>query len=174
MLEWGRGDSVAKDNSFDIVSEPDWGELGNAVDQTRREADQRYDFRGHDVHIDWSRKEGTVTLEGPAGMVLDALVTAFEQKCARRNVSLRFLDAAPMEPLSGDRGRVVYKIRAGLTTETAKRIQQAIRATKIKVDAQIQEDIIRVSGKSRDDLQAVIAAIKTEDFGVELQFTNYR
>jgi uncharacterized protein YajQ (UPF0234 family) len=165
---------VAKDNSFDIVSEPDWGELTNAVDQTRREAAQRYDFRGHDLVIDFDRKAATVTLEGPAGLVLDALVEVFEQKCARRGVSLRFLDRGPVEPLPQDRGRVVVKIRSGLGTEVAKRMQQAIRATKLKVDAQIQGDAIRVSGKSRDDLQAVIQALKAQDFGVELAFTNYR
>ena len=165
---------MAKDNSFDIVSEPDWGELANAVEQTRREAEQRYDFRGHDIVVDYSRKDATVTLEAPAGMVLDALVAVFEQKCARRQVSLKFLDKKPAEPLPKDRARVVMAIRSGLETDVAKRIQQAVRATKLKVDAQIQGPTIRVSGKSRDDLQAVIHALQGQDFGVELSFTNYR
>lgn len=165
---------MAKDNSFDVVSEPDWGEVGNAVDQTRRETEQRYDFRGHDLLIDFSRKDNRVTLEGPAGMVLDALVTTFEQKWARRGLSLRFLDRAEPAGLGGDRARITLNIRHGLSGDTAKQIQQAIRTTKIKVDAQIQGDAIRVSGKNRDDLQAVIRTLKEEDFGVELTFTNYR
>ena len=157
-----------------MVSEPDWGEVTNAVDQTRRDAEQRYDFRGHDLTIDWSRKDAAVTLEAPAGMVLDALVTTFEQKCARRDISLRYLERGDMIPLSGDRGRVVMTIRHGLDTETAKKIQQAIRATKLKVDAQIQGDIVRVSGRDRDDLQRIIQTLKDQDFGVELAFSNYR
>ncbi len=165
---------MAKENSFDIVSEPDWGEVLNAVDQTRREAEQRYDFRGHDLSIDWNRKESRVTLEGPAGMVLDALATTFEQKWARRGLSLRFLDRQDPVPLGGDRARLVMQVRHGLATDTAKQVTQAVRALKLKVDAQIQGDAIRVSGKSRDDLQAVQRALEGQDFGVELRFTNYR
>jgi len=164
---------MAKENSFDIVSEPDLGEVTNAVDQTRREVAQRYDFRGHDVTITWDR-DRTIILEAPAGMVMDALLTVLEQKMARRGVSLRFLEIGPREPRGNDRARVTIALRRGLTNETAKQIAQAVRGLKLKVDPQIQANIVRVSGKSKDDLQAVIAALKQQDFGVELAFTNYR
>src|SRR5579875_3195411 len=167
------GIAMAKENSFDIVSEPDLGEVTNAVDQTRREVAQRYDFRGHDVTITWDR-DRTIILEAPAGMVMDALLTVLEQKMARRGVSLRFLEIGPREPRGNDRARVTIALRRGLTNETAKQIAQAVRGLKLKVDPQIQANIVRVSGKSKDDLQAVIAALKQQDFGVELAFTNYR
>lgn len=164
---------MAKDNSFDIVSEPDLGEVTNAVDQTEREVAQRYDFRGHDITIEWDR-DHTIVLEAPEGMVMDALLTVLDQKMARRGVSLRFLETGPREPRSNNRARVTVTLKRGLSPETAKQISQAIRGLKIKVDPQIQGSIVRVSGKDKDDLQTVIAALKQQDFGVELGFTNYR
>lgn len=164
---------MAKDNSFDVVSEPDLGEVTNAVDQTQREVGQRYDFRGHDVVVQWDG-DAVITLEAPAGLVMDALVTVLEQKLARRGVSLRFLDIGEPEPRGHDRVRLTVRLKRGLSAETAKAIVQSIRALKLKVEAQIQGDLVRVSGKSRDDLQAVIAHLKQQDFGVELGYTNYR
>jgi uncharacterized protein YajQ (UPF0234 family) len=164
---------MAKDNSFDVVSEPDLGEVANAVEQTRREVAQRYDFHNHDVQLDWDG-EATITLEAPAGLVMETLVTVLEQKMARRGVSLRFLDVGPPEDRGKDRARIVVRLKRGLTQATAKAIVQSIRSLKLKVEPQIQGDIARVSGKSRDDLQAVIAHLKGQDFGVELSYTNYR
>lgn len=165
---------MAKENTFDVVSEPDLGEVTNAVDQTRKEVVQRYDFRGHNIEVDWNAKDGIIRLDAPAGMVMDALVTTLEQKFARRGVSLRFLDPKDPEPYGMDRARQTITLKRGLTPETAKKIQQVIRSTKLKVDAQIQGELIRVSGKDRDDLQAVIKVLREQDFGVELAFTNYR
>lgn len=165
---------MAKENSFDIVSEPDWGEITNAVDQAQREVGQRFDFRGHNPSILWDRKAGTITLEAPAGMLLEALVTVVEQKLARREVSLRFFDRGEPEPHGAGRARLVLQVKQGLDADQAKKIQQAIRAMKLKVETQIQGEAIRVSAKSRDDLQAVIRNIKAQDFGIELAFTNYR
>lgn len=164
---------MAKDNSFDIVSEPDLGEVTNAVDQTEREVAQRYDFRGHAITVAWDR-DHIIVLEAPEGMVMDALVTVLEQKLARRGVSLRFLDTGPREPRSNNRARLSITLKRGLSPEAAKSIAQAVRSLKIKVDPQIQGNVVRVSGKNRDDLQAVIAHLNQEDFGVELSFTNYR
>jgi len=164
---------MAKDNSFDVVSEPDRGEVANAVEQTRREVAQRYDFRNHDVHVGWDG-EATITLEAPAGLVMETLVTVLEQKMARRGVSLRFLDVGPPEDRGKDRARIVVRLKRGLTQATAKAIVQSIRSLKLKVEPQIQGDVVRVSGKSKDDLQAVIAHLKGQDFGVELSYTNYR
>ncbi|MCL5967616.1 MAG: YajQ family cyclic di-GMP-binding protein [Firmicutes bacterium] len=164
---------MAKDNSFDIVSEPDLGEVTNAVDQTEREVAQRYDFRGHDITVEWDR-ERTIVLEAPSGMVMDSLLAVLEQKLARRGVSLRFLDTGVPESRSNDRARITITLKRGLTPETAKQVAAAVRALKIKVDPQIQGSIVRVSGKNKDDLQTVIAQLQQQDFGVELGFTNYR
>lgn len=165
---------MAKDNSFDVVSEPDWGELTNAVDQTRHEVASRYDFRGQDVEVAYDRKQLRIVLDAPAGMVMDALVAALEQRCARRGISLRFLDKQEPERHGMDRARLTIRIKSGIETEVAKKIQQAVRALKLKVDTQIQGDALRVSGKNRDDLQAVMRALDSQDFGIELAYTNYR
>ncbi len=165
---------MAKDNSFDVVSEPDWGELTNAVDQTRHEVASRYDFRGQDVEVAYDRKQLRIVLDAPAGMVMDALVATLEQRCARRGISLRFLDKQEPERHGMDRARLTIRIKSGIETEVAKKIQQAVRALKLKVDTQIQGDALRVSGKNRDDLQAVMRALDSQDFGIELAYTNYR
>ncbi|MCL8207764.1 MAG: YajQ family cyclic di-GMP-binding protein [Actinomycetia bacterium] len=165
---------MAKDSSFDIVSEPDWGEIANAVHQAQQEAGQRFDFRGHDVEIRWDRKAALITVEAPAGLVLEAAVALVEQRLARRGVPLRFLAPGDPEPRGGDRAQVVLTVRHGIPPDVAKRIQQAVRALKLKVDVAIQGDALRVSGKQKDDLQAVIRHLKSQDFGVELAFTNYR
>ena len=166
---------MAKDSSFDVVSEPDMAEVQNAVDQTRREASQRYDFRGQDVAVGYDAKAGAVTLEAPAGMVLEALERLFLERAAKRGVALRFFDVpGEAEGLSHDRARKAIGLRRGLTTEKAKEIQKAIKALDLKVDAQVQGDAVRVSAKSKDDLQAVIRALRERDFGVELAYANYR
>jgi len=165
---------VAKDNSFDIVSEPDWAEVLNAIDQVRRETANRYDFRGHSITVDYDDKAHEIRLDAPSGMIMDALSTVVGEKMARRNVSLRFLDYGEVEPHGMDRARRTIKLKAGIATADAKKIQKAIRDLGVKVDTQIQGDAIRVSGKSRDDLQRVIQALKAQDFGIELVFTNFR
>ena len=166
---------MAKDNSFDIVSEPDMSEVQNAVEQTRRESQQRYDFRGQDVSVTLDSKAGTITLEAPSGLVMESLERLFLERAAKRNVALRFFDIpAEPEPMSHDRGRKVLTLRRGLTPDKGKEIQKAIKALGLKVDAQVQGDLVRVSAKSRDDLQAVIQAVRAADFGVELDFVNYR
>lgn len=166
---------MAKDSSFDVVSEPDMAEVQNAVDQTRREAGQRYDFRGQDVRVELDMKSGTVTLEAPAGMVLEALEHLFLERAAKRAVSLRFFDVpAAAEPLSHDRARKAIVLRRGLTPEKAKEIQKAVKALGLKVEAQVQGDAVRVSAKNKDDLQGVIRALRERDFDVELAYANYR
>ncbi len=168
-------ENVAKESSFDVVSEPDMAEVTNAVDQTRREAGQRYDFRGQNVSVELDGKAGAVTLEAPAGMVLEALERLFLERAARRGVPLRFFDVPPeAEPMSHDRARKVLTLRRGLSADKAKEIQKAVKALGVRVDAQVQGDSVRVVGKSKDDLQAVIRALRERDFGVELAYTNYR
>ena len=166
---------MAKDSSFDVVSEPDMAEVQNALDQTRREAGQRYDFRGHDVSVALDANQGAIVLEAPAGMVMEALERLFLERAAKRGVALRFFDVpAAAEGLSHDRARKVLTLRRGLTSDKAKEIQKAIRALGVRVEAQVQGDSVRVSAKSKDDLQAVIRALSERDFGVEIAYTNYR
>lgn len=166
---------MPKDNSFDIVSEPDMAEVQNAVEQTRRESAQRFDFRGQDVAVDLDAKAGTITLEAPAGMVMEAFERLLLERVSKRGISLRFLDVpAEAEGLSHDRARKAITLKRGLTAEKAKEIQKAVKALGLKVDPQVQADMVRVSGKNKDDLQAVIRAMRDQDFGVELAYANFR
>lgn len=165
---------MAKDSSFDVVSEPDFAEVANAVDQTRREAGTRYDFRGHGVTVEWDAKTLTIRLEAPAGMVMDALVSVLQDRMARRNVSLKFLEVGAPEPRGIERAAVLVKVRRGIETAAAKAIQRAVKEAGIKVETQIQGDAVRVSGKNKDDLQRVIQLLKARDFGIELNFVNFR
>lgn len=165
---------MAKDSSFDIVSEPDWSEVLNAIDQTRREVSTRYDFRGHDITIDYDQAKHVIALDAPEGLVMDSLCTVLGEKMARRQVSLKFLDFGAVEPHGMARSRVQVTLKAGIETDAAKRIQKAIRGLGVKVDVQIQGTSLRVSGKNRDDLQAVIQFLKSQDFGMELAYTNFR
>lgn len=165
---------MAKDSSFDIVSEPDWSEVLNAIDQTRREANTRYDFRGQDIAIDYDQSKHIITLEAPEGLVMDSLKTVLGEKMARRQVSLKFLEFGAVEPHGMARARVTVTIKSGIETDMAKKIQKAIRGVGVKVEPQIQGDALRVSGKNRDDLQAVIQFLKSQDFGIELAFVNFR
>lgn len=165
---------MAKDSSFDIVSEPDWSEVINGVDQTRREVAQRYDFRGHEITVGWDAVAKAVRLEAPAGMVMEALSTVLGEKMAKRGVALAYFDFKPVVVSGMDRASREVLVRHGLETPVAKSIQKAIRALPAKVDCQIQGDALRVTAKSKDDLQSIIVWMKSQDFGVELTATNYR
>lgn len=165
---------MPKDSTFDVVSEPDWSEVLNAIDQTRREASTRYDFRGHDVTIDYDQSGHVISLDAPEGLVMDSLRTVLGEKMAKRSVSLRFLEFGQPESHGMARQRVVVTVKSGISTDVAKKMQKAIRGIGVKVEPQIQGEAIRVSGKNRDDLQAVIQFLKTQDFGIELVFTNFR
>ncbi len=165
---------MPKESSFDVVCEPNWAEVTNAVDQVRRETRQRYDFRGHEVIVDWDAAAKTVWLDAPAGMVMDALATVLNEKMAKRGVDLAYLDYEPVVLGGKDRARRAIRIRHGLDPATAKLIQKAIKALPLKVDVQIQGDAVRVSGKSKDDLQRVIVWMDQQDFGLKLTATNYR
>lgn len=165
---------MAKESSFDIVSAPNWAEVLNAVDQTRRETTQRYDFRDQNVEVDYDPGTKIITLRAPAGMVMESLSTVLGEKMAKRGVSLRFLDFKEPVPSSGDRSVREVHIRHGLDTTVAKAVQKGVRGLGLKVEAQVQGDAVRVSGKNKDDLQAVIRWMKGQDFGVELAADNFR
>lgn len=164
---------MAKLESFDIVSKVNLQEVQNAVDQTRREVAQRYDFKGSPATVEWDGK-GEITLVAENDFRLEALVEILKMKMTRRGVAVRSLEFGKPTPASGGQVRQVVKVVQGISKEKAKEIVAAIKELKLKVQPQIMEDQIRVQGKSRDELQAVIQALKQRDFGVELQFTNYR
>ena len=161
------------DASFDIVSKVDHQEADNALNQAAKELSQRFDFRGTGTGIDWSGKEA-MTIESETEERALAAVEVFKEKLIKRNISLKAFEAG--EPaVSGKTYKVSGKILQGIESDKAKEISKAIRDEKLKgVQAQIQGDQLRVSGKKKDDLQAVIALLKGKDFGIALQFTNYR
>jgi uncharacterized protein YajQ (UPF0234 family) len=163
---------MASLSSFDIVSDFDHQEMKNALDQTLREIHTRYDLKDTKTTIEATDTQLTITTnsEYTLGAVRDLL----ESKLIRRGLSLKILDYGEEEPASGARVRQVVKLRRGVPEELAKRISKRIRDDFKKVTPQIQGNAVRVQAKNKDDLQAVIQALKAEDFPVALQFVNYR
>jgi cyclic-di-GMP-binding protein len=164
---------VALVPSFDVVSEVDMQEVKNAVDQASREAATRFDFKGTDSTIELSGQE--IVLESATEDRLKALNQVLEEKLVRREVSLKSLDLGKIEEASRGRARQRATIRAGIAQEHGKKINKIIKDLGLKgVSSQIQGDQVRVTGKKRDDLQAVIQKLKEEDLGIPLQFQNMR
>ena len=163
---------MASDSSFDVVSDFDRQELKNALDQARREIATRYDFRGATAEIEEEKESLVVRVDGE--LRLKALRDILESKAVKRGVDLRTFDWGKQEAAGGDTLRVVVKLRRGLDDSTAKHIAKAIRDAFPKVKTQIQGPAVRVTGKSRDELQAVIAHLGSLPLDVPLQFENYR
>lgn len=166
---------MAKDCSFDVVSEFDRQELVNAVDQVKREVSSRFDLKdsNSDIILD-SDKSITITTNDE--MKLKNIYDILQSKLVKRNLNIRILDAQPIENALGGNVRQVYKLKKGLTQELAKKISSDIKDMKIKVQPSIQGDSVRVSGKDKDDLQKVIQMLRQneEKYDYPLQFTNYR
>ncbi len=166
---------MAKDCSFDVVSEFDRQELVNAVDQVKREVSSRFDLKdsNSDIVLD-SDKSITITTNDE--MKLRNIYDILQSKLVKRNLSIRILDAQPVENALGGNVRQVYKLKKGLTQELAKKISSDIKDMKMKVQPSIQGDSVRVSGKDKDDLQKVIQMLRQneEKYDYPLQFTNYR
>jgi uncharacterized protein YajQ (UPF0234 family) len=161
------------DPSFDVVSKVDRQEVDNALNQAAKELAQRFDFRGTGASISWSGEEG-VTLQAGTEERTKAALDVFKEKLVKRGISLKALDAGEPQA-SGKNYRISASILQGIESEKAKAIAKKIRDEGPKgVQAQIQGDQLRVTGKKKDDLQAAIALLKAEDFGIALQFTNYR
>ena len=158
--------------SFDIVSEVVWHEVGNAVDQANREIKNRYDFKGSDAQIE--QVEAVLTIladdEYKVGQALDIL----EIKLAKRGVDVGCLDRGLVEERGAGKAQQKIQIRHGIDTELARSLVKEIKAQKLKVQAAIQGQQIRVTGKKRDDLQTVISLLKDQDTEVPLQYTNFR
>ena len=164
---------MAGDVSFDVVSDFDEQELRNALDQVRREVGQRYDFKG--VTVDLTQGRGEVVLVTDDEHRAAAVKDLIESKAVRRNLSLKIFDWGKVEPAGGNKVRQVITLRRGLNDELAKKISKLIRDEFPKVKPQIQGDAVRISGKSKDELQKVISRLRgREDVPVPLQFENYR
>jgi len=163
---------MAGDVSFDVVSDFDEQELRNALDQVRREVGQRYDFKG--VTVDLTQAKDELVLLTDDEYRAAAVKDLIESKAIRRNLSLKIFDWGKVEPAGGNKVRQEVKLRRGLTEEIAKRLTKLIRDEFPKVKSQIQGDAVRVSGKSKDELQKVITRLRELDEPVPLQFQNYR
>jgi cyclic-di-GMP-binding protein len=163
---------MAGDVSFDVVSDFDEQELRNALDQVRREVSQRYDFKG--VTVDLTQNKTELILVTDDEYRAAAIKDLIESKAIRRNLSLKIFDWGKVEPAGGNKVRQEITLRRGLTDDVAKRMTKLIRDEFPKVKSQIQGDAVRVSGKSKDELQKVISRLRELDEPVPLQFQNYR
>lgn len=158
--------------SFDTVCEPDLAEVKNAVDNTAKEVATRFDFKGTAAAIDYKDKE--ISVIGDAEFQLTQIEDVLRGKLAKRNVDVRFLELGNVQKIGGDKVKRVIKVKSGIEAELAKKIQKALKESKLKVQASIQGDSVRVSGAKRDDLQAAMALIRKDVADVPLSFDNLR
>ncbi len=165
---------MAQEFSFDVVSKVDLQEVLNAVQQAGKEIATRFDFRGSASKIEWNEKELALTLTSDDEHKLKSVIDILETRLAKRGIATRSLDFGKVEPAALATVRQVVKVQQGIPSEKAKEIVRAIKDRKIKVQASIQADQVRVSGRAKDDLQAVQTLLRAGDFGLPLQFTNYR
>jgi uncharacterized protein YajQ (UPF0234 family) len=165
---------MASDNSFDIVSKVDMQEVKNAVDQAVKEVDTRFDFKGSDSTIELDEKKATISIATENETRLKSIVDILQSKLHKRGIDIRALDLGKVEEASKGTVRQTATVKQGLDSDTAKKIVKMIKDGGLKVQASIQSDQVRVTGKSRDDLQKVMADLKAADLDVPLQFNNYR
>jgi len=163
---------MAAENSFDIVCKVDMQEVTNALDQARREIDTRYDLKGSKNEVKLEKTDITVLVADD--MKLKAIIDILQSKLHKRGVPLKALDYGKVEEASGGALRQKITVQQGIPIEKAREIVRLVKDSKVRVQIAIQEDQVRVSGKNRDDLQKIIALVKERDFGIALQFTNYR
>lgn len=158
--------------SFDTVCEPNMVEVKNAVENAAKEIGTRFDFKGTAAAIEIKDKE--ITVIGDADFQLQQIMDILVGKLAKRSVDVRFLDKGEVQKMGGDKVKQVVKVRSGIESEQAKKIQKLIKESKVKVQAAIQGDVVRVSGTKRDDLQATMALVRKEMAELPLSFTNFR
>ena len=163
---------MAKENSFDIVSKTDYAELGNALNQTEKEISQRFDFKGSKAAVVLQDKDLVMTAEDETR--LRNMNDILQSKLVKRGISLKALDYQKIEPAAGGTVRQLVKVQQGIPIEKAKEVVKFIKDSKLKVQASIQSETVRVSGKDRDTLQDVMAQLKGKDFGIDMKFDNYR
>ena len=158
--------------SFDVVSEANTVEVKNAVDQSNKEISTRFDFKGTDARIE--QKELELTAYADSDFQLTQVRDVLTAKMTKRNVDVRFLDIGKIEKIGGDKVKQVIKIKNGIESDTAKKIVRSIKDSKMKVQASIQGDAVRVTGAKRDDLQAAMALLRKEISDTPLEFNNFR
>lgn len=165
---------MAKDSSFDVVSQVDMQEVDNAYQQTAREISQRYDLKDSGSTIDLSKAERTVTIVAPADFVARQVTDVFNSKLIKRGVDIKAISWDAPQAASGGSVRVVGRVVEGIDQVCAKKINKDIKDLKLKVKVTIEADKLRVASASKDALQAVIQFLRDQDYGQPLQFTNYR
>lgn len=165
---------ASKNSSFDIVSVINLEEVQNAVNQAMAEIRQRFDFKGSKSEITLDKKESKVAILSDSESKLSSVIDILQGKLVKRKVSLKGLEYGNIEPASGDCVRQSIQIQQGIPQEKGKEIAKAIKGMGLKVQSQIMDDQLRVTGKNKDDLQAVMTHLKEKDFGVAMDFTNYR
>lgn len=166
---------MATNQSFDVSTGVDLQEVDNAVNQATKEVAQRYDFKGTNSTFELDRKEGVIRIDADDRYKLEALLEILRGRLIKRGVSVKNLDPGEIEDGTVGRARQVVRLKQGIDTDTARLIVKAVKDQKYKkVQVAIQGEELRVTSPSRDDLQAVMAFLKAEDFGVDLQFGNYR
>ena len=158
--------------SFDTVCEPNLVEVKNAVDTTAKEIATRFDFKGTSAAIELKDKE--ITLFGDADFQLTQIDEVLLNKMAKRGVDVRFLDKGDVQKMGGDKVKQVLKVRNGIATEDSKKIQKALKESKLKVQASIQGDAVRVTGAKRDDLQAAMSLLRKDITDIPISFNNFR
>lgn len=164
---------MASEASFDVVSRVDAQELDNALNQTRREIENRFDFKHSKTSIEFDGKQ-KITLISDDELKMRNVIDMLQGKAVRRGIDVKAFDFGAIEPAAGSTVRQVVTLRSGIPKDKSKALMEKIKALKLKVNAQFQDEQIRVSGKNKDDLQKVIAALKAMEFELPLQFVNYR
>ncbi|HMK43675.1 MAG TPA: YajQ family cyclic di-GMP-binding protein [Dissulfurispiraceae bacterium] len=165
---------AADEHFFDVVCDVDMQEVLNAVTQSTKEIEQRFDFKGSKSSIELDKGKRTITLISDDDMKLKSVIDILEGKMVKRGVPLKALGYGKIEPAASSTVRQVVTLQQGIPQDKAKEIVKLIKDTKLKVNAEIQKDQVRVRGKKIDDLQAIIQQLKGRDFGIAVQFTNYR
>lgn len=158
--------------SFDVVSEADMIEVKNAVDQSNKEITTRFDFKGSDARVE--QKDNELTAFADSEFQLSQVRDVLTNKLAKRKVDVRFLEDGDIKKIGGDKVKQVIKVKSGIETETSKKIQRLIKDSKLKVQAAIQGDAVRVTGAKRDDLQAAMALLRKDVPDMPLEFNNFR
>ena len=165
---------MAQQNSFDIVSEVNLQEVSNAVQQAQKEIVQRYDFKGIHTTIELDQKEKKLVVVTGDEFHMKSAIDILQTKLVKRSVPLKALKYGTIEPAASGAVRQTVNLQIGISKDDARKITKLVKDSKLKVQAQIMEDQVRVSGKDKDDLQAVIALLRSQDFPFAVQFVNYR
>lgn len=165
---------MAQDSSFDIVSKVDLQYLDNAINNAMKEISNRYDLKNTSSTIELNKGDNTITVVSNSDFQLDQVLQILYQKMIKTGLDIKSIKSKSKEKASGDKVREIFTPINGIEQEVAKKIVKDIKDSKLKVQASIQGDQLRISGKSKDDLQSVMNMVRTKDYGVALQFTNYR